>query len=85
MILQHKKTRKIYNFIGVEIDGVEISIKLEHWAKVAKGRYKKTRRTATVHSWDEVIEQMGQFKEIGGGKITHQDVKDWLNIAEDEE
>lgn len=85
MILQHKKTRKMYNFIGIEIDGVEISIKLEHWEKAAKCRYKKTRRTATAHSWDEVIEQMRQFKEIGGGKITQQDVKDWLNIAEDEE
>lgn len=82
MILKHKKTGKLYNLVGIEDNGLELTLKLEHWFKTPKGAYKKTKRSATVHSWEQLIEQMSAFEETGFGKITATDVKRWLNEAE---
>lgn len=80
MILMHKKTGKLYNFIGVEDNGLGLTLKLEHWFKMPKGAYRKAKRSATVHSWEDMIEQMSKFEETAGiGKITATDVKRWLN------
>lgn len=79
MILKHKKTGKLYNLVGIEDNGLELTLQLEHWSKTPKGTYRKTKRSATVHSWEQLIEQMSAFEETGIGKITATDVKRWLN------
>ena len=79
MILKHKKTGKFYNLIGIEDNGLELTLKLEHWFKTPKGTYRKSKRSTTVYSWEQLIEQMSAFEETGFGKITATDVKRWLN------
>lgn len=79
MILKHKKTGKLYNLVGIEDNGLELTLKLEHWFKTPKGTYRKSKRSATVYSWEDLIGQMSAFEETGFGKITATDVKRWLN------
>lgn len=83
MILRHKKSRKLYNLIGIENNGLELALKLAYWYKTPKEAFKKTTRTATVHSWEQLLEQMQQFEEEGIGEITANDVKKWLNEEEE--
>lgn len=83
MILRHKKSRKLYSLIGIENNGLELALKLAYWYKTPKGAFKKTTRTATVHSWEQLLEQMQQFAEEGIGEITANDVKKWLNKEEE--
>lgn len=80
MILADKKTGVLYNFIGVENDGLELMLKLERWQQV-KGKLalRKVKRTFTVYSWDQLIEQMQKYEERSIGTISQQDVKRWLN------
>ena len=82
MILRHKKTGKLYNLVGIEDNGLELTLVLEQWHKTPKGAYKKTKRSATVHSWEQLIEQMSAFEEVSIGRITASDVKRWLNEVE---
>lgn len=82
MILRHKKSRKLYNLIGIENNGLELALKLAYWYRTPKGAFKKTSRTAIVHSWEQLIEQMQQFEEEGIGEITANDVRKWLNEEE---
>lgn len=79
MILRHTQTGKLYNLIGIENNGLELALKLAYWYQTPKGAYKKTTRTATVHSWSQLIEQMQKFEEEGIGEITANDVRKWLN------
>lgn len=79
MILKHKKTGKLYNLVGIEDNGLELTLQLEHWFKTPKGAYKKVKRSFTVYSWEDLIGQMSKFEETGFGKITATDVKRWLN------
>lgn len=79
MILRHKQSRKLYNLIGIETDGRELSLKLAYWFKTQKGAYKKATRTATTNSWGQLIEHMEKFEEEGIGEITANNVKEWLN------
>ena len=82
VILKHKKTGKLYNLVGIEDNGLELTLVLEHWHKTPKGAYRKAKRSATVYSWEELIDQMNAFEETSFGKITASDVKRWLNEAE---
>lgn len=79
MILRHKNTGKLYNLVGIEDNGLELTLKLEHWFKTPNGAYKKAKRSTTVYSWEDLIDQMSKFEETSFGKITASDVKRWLN------
>lgn len=79
MILQHKTSAQLYNFVGIENNGLELTLKLAYWFQTKKGAYKKTTRSATVYSWEQLIEQMSKFEEVSMGEITATDVKRWLN------
>lgn len=79
VILKHKKTGKLYNYVGIEDNGLELTLVLEHWHKTPKGAYRKAKRSATVYSWEDLIDQMNAFEETSFGKITATDVKRWLN------
>lgn len=76
MILRHKTSNKVYNLIGIENNGLELTLKLAYWHKTPKG-YRKTARSTSVYSWEQLIEQMSKFEEVG--EITATDVKKWLN------
>ena len=78
MILQHKTSNKVYNLIGIENNGLELTLKLAYWHKTPKG-YRKTTRSTSVYSWEALIEQMQKFEEVGVGEIKATDVKKWLN------
>ena len=80
MILRDKKTGAIYNFIGIEDNGLELKLKLERWQQV-KGKlaWRKVKRTYTVYSWEQLIEQMQKYEERGIGSITMSDARRWLN------
>ena len=54
---------------------MELTLVLEHWHKTPKGAYRKAKRSATVYSWEDLIEQMNAFEETGFGRITASDVK----------
>lgn len=79
MILQHKTSNKVYNLIGIENNGLELTLKLAYWHKTPKGSYRKTARSTSVYSWEQLIEQMSKFEEVGVSEITANDVKKWLN------
>lgn len=82
MILQHKTSNKVYNLIGIENNGLELTLELSYWYKTPKGSYRKSIRSASVYSWEALIEQMSKFEEVGVGEITATDVKKWLNELE---
>lgn len=82
MILQHRTSNKVYNLIGIENNGLELTLKLAYWHKTPKGGYRKATRSASVYSWEALIEQMQKFEEVGVGEITSTDVKKWLNELE---
>lgn len=79
MILRHKTSNKIYNLIGIENNGLELTLKLAYWHKTLKGGYRKSTRSVSIYSWEALIEQMSKFEEVGVGEITATDVKKWLN------
>ena len=79
MILQHKTSNKVYNLIGIENNGLELTLKLAYWHKTPKGGYRKSTRSTSVYSWEALIEQISKFEEVGVGEITANDVKKWLN------
>lgn len=79
MILRRKKDGKFYNLVGIENNGIEITLKLAYWYQTDKGAFKKTTRAVSVYSWGQLIEQMQKFEEIGPGEITATNVRDWMN------
>lgn len=85
MILQHKGTKKVYNLVSIDDNGLELTLNLEYWHKTPKGAYRKIGRSTSVYSWDGLIEQMQKFDEFGTGKIKSTDVKKWLNELEPNE
>ena len=54
MILQNKKTKRLYNFIGMDTDGVNCSLKLELWFRNKSGKIEHGKRTFTYSSFDRM-------------------------------
>lgn len=79
MILRRKKDGKFYNLVGIENNGIEITLKLSYWYQTDKDAFKKSGRSVSVFGWESLIEQMQKFEEIGPGEITAYNVRDWMN------
>lgn len=71
MILQHKKTNRLYNFVGMTTDGVNCSLKLELWFRNAKGKVEHQKRTFTYSSFDRIKELLDSFQELAGLEINN--------------
>lgn len=69
MILQNKKTKRLYNFIGMDSDGVNCSLKLELWFRNKSGKIEKGKRTFTYSSFDRIKELLNSFDELAGLQI----------------
>lgn len=69
MILQNKKTKRLYNFIGMDSDGVNCSLKLELWYRNKAGKIANGKRTFTYSSFDRIKELLNSFDELAGLQI----------------
>ena len=76
MVIKDKKNGTLYGFIDVEDNGLELKLKLERWQHVkGKMAWRKVKRTFTVYSWDQLIEQMQKYEEVCIGTLTKQYAK----------
>lgn len=69
MILQNKKTKRLYNFIGMDSDGVNCSLNLELWYRNKAGKIAHSKRTFTYSSFDRIKELLNSFDELAGLQI----------------
>ena len=71
MILQHKKTKRLYNFIGMETDefGLNCTLKLELWFRNKSGKVEKGKRSFTYSSFERIKELLDSFDELAGLQI----------------
>ena len=75
-----KRDNRLYNFEGFEDNGLEFTLRLEYWYKLKdKNAYRKAKRAYTVHSWEQMIELMEKFEEVGVGKITATELRKYLD------
>lgn len=66
MILQNKKTKRLYNFIGMDTDGVNCTLKLELWYRNKAGNITHAKRSFTYSSFDRIKELLNSFDELAG-------------------
>lgn len=69
MILQHKKTKRLYNFIGMESDGINVTLNLELWFRDKNKKIKHAKRKFTYSSFDSIKEMLNGFDELAGLSI----------------
>lgn len=70
MILRNKKTKRLYNFIGMSSeDGINITLKLELWFRNNKGTISKAKRKFTYSSYDRIKELLNTYEELAGLQI----------------
>lgn len=69
MILQHKKTKRLYNFIGMESDGINATLNLELWYRDKNKKIKHAKRKFTYSSFDSIKELLNGFDELAGLSI----------------
>lgn len=69
MILQNKKTKRLYNFTGMDTDGVNCSLKLELWYRNKAGNITHAKRSFTYSSFDRIKELLNSFDELAGIQI----------------
>ena len=66
MILQHKKTKRLYNFVGMESDGINATLSLELWFRDKNKKIKHAKRKFTYSSFDSIKEMLNGFDELAG-------------------
>ena len=66
MILQHKKTKRLYNFVGMESDGINATLNLELWFRDKNKKIKHAKRKFTYSSFDSIKELLNGFDELAG-------------------
>lgn len=69
MILQNKKTKRLYNFIGMDSDGLNCTLKLELWFRNKSGKIEKGKRSFTYSSFGRIKELLDGFDELAGLQI----------------
>lgn len=82
MILQNKKTKRLYNFIGMDTDGVNCSLKLELWFRNKSGNITHAKRTFTYSSFDRIKELLNSFDELAGLQINKANFEVYENESE---
>lgn len=82
MILQNKKTKRLYNFIGMDTDGVNCSLKLELWFRNKSGNITHGKRTFTYSSFDRIKELLNSFDELAGLQINKANFEVYENESE---
>lgn len=69
MILQHKKTKRLYNFIGMESDGINATLNLELWFRDKDEKIKHAKRKFTYSTFESIKEMLNGFDELVGLSI----------------
>lgn len=70
MILRNKKTKRLYNFIGMKSeDGINMTLELELWFRNNKGTISKAKRSFTYSSFDRIKELLNTYEELAGLQI----------------
>lgn len=82
MILQNKKTKRLYNFIGMDTDGVNCSLKLELWFRNKDGKIEHGKRKFTYSSFDRIKELLNSFDELAGLQINKANFEVYENESE---
>lgn len=82
MILQNKKTKRLYNFIGMDTDGVNCSLKLELWFRNKAGKIEHAKRSFTYSSFDRIKELLNSFDELAGLQINKANFEVYENESE---
>lgn len=83
MILQHKKTKRLYNFIGMDSDGVNCTLKLELWFRNKSGKIEKGKRTFTYSEFDRIKELLDSFDELAGLQINQANFETYEKEADE--
>lgn len=82
MILQNKKTKRLYNFIGMDTDGVNCSLNLELWFRNKSGKIEHSKRSFTYSSFDRIKELLNSFDELAGLQINEANFDVYENESE---
>ena len=82
MILQNKKTKRLYNFIGMDSAGVNCSLNLELWYRNKAGKIAHSKRTFTYSSFDRIKELLNSFDELAGLQIDNANFEVYENESD---
>lgn len=83
MILQHKKTKRLYNFIGMDSDGVNCTLKLELWFRNKSGKIEHGKRSFTYSEFDRIKELLDSFDELAGLQINQANFETYEKEADE--
>lgn len=72
MILRHKKTKRLYNFVSLKPDDINITLTLTLWYRDNKDRIKHSRRKFTYSRLKSITEMLGGFEQLNGFELTEE-------------
>lgn len=83
MILQHKKTKRLYNFKGMTSeDGITCTLELELWYRNKAGNIAHSDRKFTYSSLESIKEMLNGFQELAGLQINQANFEVYENESE---
>lgn len=83
MILQHKKTKRLYNLIGVgSNDDINCTLFLELWYRNEKKQICHAKRSFTYSSLESLKELLNGFDELAGLAIDKSNFSVYENEAD---
>lgn len=83
MILRHKKTKRLYNFIGMKSDGINVSLILKLWYRNKSNKASSAKRTFTYSSFESIKELLNGFEELAGLEINQANFEAYENSGDD--
>lgn len=72
MILRHKKTKRLYQFISIKPDAINITLTLTLWYRDKKGKIKRKRSEFTYSRLESITEMLAGFEQLNGFKLNEE-------------